>query len=68
MASKRYAKADRKRCVSCGACANECPRGAVKIWRGCFAQIDAALCVGCGRCRNVCPADCIELSDREAAL
>lgn len=65
--SKQYARADRKRCVSCGACAKECPRGAVEIWRGCFAQIDPAVCVGCGRCREACPADCIELVRREAA-
>ena len=67
MPSKRYAKANRTRCVSCGACANECPRGAIEIWRGCFARIDPSVCVGCGRCQNVCPADCIELLQREAA-
>ena len=65
MASKRYARADRERCVSCGACAKECPRGAIQIWHGCFAVIDAALCVGCGRCARACPADCIALRDRE---
>ncbi|MBR4210997.1 MAG: 4Fe-4S binding protein [Oscillibacter sp.] len=67
MPSKRYARADRTRCVSCGACARECPRGAVEIWRGCFARIDPAVCVGCGRCREACPADCIALLQREAA-
>ena len=67
MPSKRYARADRTRCVSCGACARECPRGAVEIWRGCFARIDPAVCVGCGRCREACPADCIELLQRGAA-
>ena len=68
MASKRYANVNRKRCVSCGACAKECPRKAIEIWRGCFARIDSALCVGCGRCTKVCPADCIRLREREAAL
>ena len=66
MASKRYAEADRRRCVSCGACAGECPRSAIAIWRGCFARIDRDLCVGCGRCANLCPVGCIELKEREA--
>lgn len=65
MASKRYAGADRARCVSCGACANECPRGAIEIWCGCFAVIDPMACIGCGKCAKICPADCIELRERE---
>ncbi len=65
-ASKRYALPDRERCVACGACANECPRDAIEIRRGCFAVIDPALCVGCGRCAGVCPTDCIALHEREA--
>ena len=68
MASKRYASADRRRCVSCGACARTCPRDAITIWRGCFAVMDREKCVGCGRCRSVCPADCIDLAVREAAV
>lgn len=67
MASKRYAKADRGRCVSCGACTKECPRAAIQIWHGCWAVIDPELCVGCGKCAQVCPADCIQLFQREGA-
>lgn len=66
MLSKRFAQADRTRCVSCGACMNECPRDAIRIHHGCYAVMDALLCVGCGKCTKVCPADCITLSEREA--
>ncbi len=66
MASKRFAKADRRRCVSCGACENECPREAIKVWRGCYAVVDENRCVGCGKCVKVCPAGCIELKQRDA--
>lgn len=67
MASKRFAEVDRSRCVACGACAKECPRDAIHIWRGCYAVVDTALCVGCGRCQRTCPADTIEMKQREAA-
>ena len=68
MASKRYAEVNRARCVSCGACAHECPREAIGVWKGCFAVADAALCVGCGRCARVCPANCIGLKERGEAV
>lgn len=65
MASKRYAMPDKTRCVSCGACAGECPRNAISIWRGCYATVDKSACVGCGICQRTCPANCIALVDRE---
>ncbi len=65
--SKRYARPDGGRCVACGACVKECPRGAVRVDRGCEALVDPELCVGCGRCARVCPADCISLVAREVA-
>ena len=58
---KRYAEADKNFCVSCGACAGECPRNAIQIWKGCFAVIDMALCIGCGLCQRTCPAGCISM-------
>lgn len=65
MLSKRYAQPDCTRCVSCGACMNECPRDAIRIHRGCYAVIDALRCVGCGKCTKICPANCITLLERE---
>lgn len=58
---RRYAEVNRKICVSCGACSKECPRNAIKIWKGCFAVIDKTLCVGCGLCQRTCPAGCISM-------
>ena len=66
MLSKRVAEVDRSRCVACGACAKECPRGAVAVRRGCFAAVEPLQCVGCGKCAKICPANCITLRDREA--
>jgi ferredoxin len=68
MLSKKLARVDRKRCVSCGACTKACPLGASQIWRGCFAQVDDGRCVGCGKCAAVCPADCITIVQREGAV
>lgn len=65
MLSKRLAEVDRARCVACGACAQECPKGAVRIMNGCFARIQEEICVGCGKCARICPAGCIEVKDRE---
>ena len=61
MLSKRVAKPQKNRCVSCGACRKECPRSAIQIWRGCYAVVDPQLCVGCVNCANIFRADCILL-------
>ena len=41
-------------CISCGACAGECPVSAISEGAGKYA-IDAATCIDCGNCSNVCP-------------
>ena len=41
-------------CVACGACAEECPVGAISEGDGKF-EINADLCVSCGSCAGVCP-------------
>ena len=61
---KKIAVVDQKRCVACGACIKACPRGAIAIWKGCYAQIAEAKCVGCGLCGKTCPAGCIETKER----
>lgn len=58
---KKTAEVDRKRCVACGACTESCPRGAVSVWRGCYAAVDPARCVGCGLCAGACPAGSITI-------
>ena len=41
-------------CVSCGACASECPVNAISQGDSTFV-IDANTCIDCGNCANVCP-------------
>lgn len=65
MKVKRYARADREACAACGACLNECPRGAIEIWRGCYASVEAERCAGCGRCAMSCPAGAMKILTRE---
>ena len=58
---KRKARVVQKDCVACGCCVKVCPKGAVKIWKGLYAQVDEELCIGCGRCAAECPAAIIEV-------
>ena len=41
-------------CISCGACAAECPVGAISEGDGTFV-IDADTCIECGACEATCP-------------
>ena len=42
------------KCISCGACAAECPVECISQGDGKF-EIDASACIGCGTCAGVCP-------------
>ena len=42
------------KCISCGACAVECPVGCISQGEDNFA-IDASACISCGTCAGVCP-------------
>ena len=64
---KKTAAVDKGRCVACGVCAKACPRNALTIYRGCYAQVDAQKCVGCGLCGKACPAGCITTEERNGA-
>ena len=44
-------------CISCGACASECPVEAIS--EGDIYKIDPEKCLSCGTCAEVCPNDAI---------
>lgn len=46
-------------CVSCGACAGQCPAGAIKEGESHY-EIDPDSCIECGACAGVCPTGSIE--------
>lgn len=61
---KKLAVVDKSICVACGVCMKACPKGAISVYRGCYAAADAAKCVGCGLCAKACPAGCITIRER----
>ena len=61
---KKLAFPDKNICVACGACMKACPKGAISIYRGCYAVVDKSKCVGCGLCVKTCPAGCIATKER----
>lgn len=52
---------DKATCTGCEACANVCPKDAIKMksdWRGfLYPDVDQSRCVDCGLCRKRCPAN-----------
>ena len=64
---KKLAFVDKNICVACGVCMKACPKGAISIYRGCYAAMDEAKCVGCGLCAKACPAGCIIAKERSEA-
>ncbi len=45
-------------CISCGACASNCPVGAISEGDAQYA-IDADVCISCGACAGGCPVEAI---------
>ncbi len=43
-------------CISCGACAGECPVECISEGDAAYV-IDAGACIECGNCADVCPVD-----------
>lgn len=61
---KKLASVNKNICVACGVCLKACPKGAISIYRGCFAQMEDDKCLGCGLCAKACPAGCITVKER----
>lgn len=45
-------------CIGCGACAGECPVGAIADAGGKY-EIEASACIECGACAGGCPVGAI---------
>ena len=45
-------------CIQCGACADNCPVGAISSGDDKFV-IDADACISCGSCADGCPVSAI---------
>ena len=63
---KRSARVAQNECVACGCCVKVCPKGAIKVYKGLYAQVDEELCIGCGRCAAECPAAIIDVVEVDA--
>lgn len=63
--SKRKATVSIRECVACGCCVKVCPKNAIHIPKGIFAEINDDLCVGCGKCAKECPASVITMEVTE---
>ena len=46
-------------CIACGACAGDCPVGAISEGDGKY-EINADLCIDCGACAGSCPVSAPE--------
>ncbi len=62
---KRKARVCTNECVACGCCIKVCPKNAIAIPKGIYAEINSDLCVGCGKCAKECPASVITLEVTE---
>ena len=51
-------------CISCGACVDECPCGAITEGDGKYV-IDADACADCGACADTCPVGAIALDEEK---
>jgi NAD-dependent dihydropyrimidine dehydrogenase PreA subunit len=61
---KKIAVVDQSVCVACGVCVKTCPKEALSIWKGCYAEVNGEKCVGCGLCGKACPAGCVSVKER----
>lgn len=77
------ARVDREKCVNCGACIAECPRGIIRsvpydaeAVNACSSRAAGKTvravcgigCIGCGICARNCPAGAIEVKDNLAVI
>lgn len=64
---RKIVKIDEERCNGCGACAEACHEGAIKIINNKAKLIRDDYCDGLGDCLPACPMEAISFEEREAA-
>ena len=64
---RQIIKIDEEKCNGCGACAEACHEGAIKMINGKAKLIRDDYCDGLGNCLPVCPTGAITFEQREAA-
>ena len=47
------------KCISCGACASECPVSCITQGDSIY-EIDNGQCISCGACAGICPVEAPE--------
>lgn len=52
-------------CILCGACASQCPAGAITV--GDSWSVNAEACLGCGACVSACPVSALHMAESAAA-
>lgn len=58
---RKKAQVIKDSCVACGTCVSICPKGAIQVIAGVFAEVDQEKCIGCTKCAQECPASVIEM-------
>lgn len=64
---RKIVKINEEKCNGCGACAEACHEGAIKIINNKAKLIRDDYCDGLGDCLPACPMDAISFEEREAA-
>ena len=62
---RNIVRIDSGKCNGCGACAEACVEGAIKMIDGKAVLVSEAYCDGLGACLPSCPADAITIEERE---
>jgi Fe-S-cluster-containing hydrogenase component 2 len=63
---RKIIEIDEEKCTGCGACADACHEGAIKMVDGKAKLMRDDYCDGLGDCLPSCPADAIHFTEREA--
>ena len=63
---RKIIQINEEKCNGCGACASECPEGAIQMIDGKAQIVGEFLCDGLGACISKCPVDAIEIVEKEA--